>query len=101
VGGRDGAARCGIAPAAAAAGFENETIAWAGDEAGLLGLDRARRLVAEIERVAVRQPVGATEDAAGAVVDTVAGGVADRLVRRLDGHLDDAAGAAAVLPGAA
>src|SRR5207302_10591431 len=90
-----------VAPAAAAAGFENETVAGTDHEAGFLGLDRARLVVAGIERVAVRHAIAAAEDAAGAVAHALAGGVADRRLFGLDDHLDDAAGAAAILPDAA
>src|SRR5207248_4223293 len=100
VGGGGRIAVGGIAPAAAAAGFKHEAVAGADNQAGFLGFDRARRLVAGIERVAVRQPVLAAEDAAGAMPDPVAGGVADRRLGGLDDHVDDAAGTAAVLPGA-
>src|SRR5438132_9900083 len=51
--------RCGIAlgrvaPAAATAGFEDEAVARADYEAGFLGPDRARLVIAGVERVAVR-----------------------------------------------
>src|SRR3954471_11606147 len=91
----------GVTPTAAAAGLQDEAVAGADHEAGFLGLDRARRMVAGIECVAMRQAVFAAEDAAGAVPGAVAGGVADRRLFCLDDHLDDAAGAAAILPGAA
>ncbi len=54
-----------------------------------------------IERVAVWQAVGAAEDAAGAVAHPVAGGVGDGRLGDLDDHLDDTAGPAAILAGAA
>src|SRR5205823_5401502 len=62
--------------------------------------DRPHRLIAGKERVAVRQAIRAAENAAGAVLDAVAGGVAERRLRCLDDHLDNAAGPAAILPGA-
>src|SRR5579864_2195792 len=54
-----------------------------------------------MEGVAVRLAVSAAEDAAGAMAHAFAGGVADCRLRGLYDHLDDAAGAAAVLAGAA
>src|SRR5438067_1198919 len=77
VGDRGGVALGGGAPAAAAAGFENEPIAGADEDAGLLGLDGARFGVAGIERVAVRHPVLAAKDAAGAVPHPLPGRIAD------------------------
>src|SRR5271169_3122050 len=91
----------GIAPTAAAAGFEDQDVAGADFEAGFLGLDRARRLAGGVERVAVGQAVGAAEDAAGAVAHAVAGGVGDRRLGGLDDHLDNPAGPAAILADAA
>src|SRR5438067_589350 len=70
-------------------------------QAGFLGFDRARRLIVGIQNIAVRQPVLATEDAAGPMAYAVAGGVADRRLDGFDDHLDDAAGPATVFPGAA
>ena len=49
----------------------------------------------------MRLAVLAAEQAAGAVLDAVAGGVADRRLRRLDDHLELAAGTAAIAPVAA
>src|SRR5687767_8926855 len=61
---RCGLALLGVTPAAAAAGFEDEAVAGADRDAGFLGPDRARLLVAGMEQIAVRQPVFAAEDAA-------------------------------------
>src|SRR5947207_2668058 len=88
-------------PSDGSSGVEDEAVAVADHQARFLGLDRAGFLVAGIEHVAVRLPVLAAEDAAGAVFDAVAGGVADRRFFGLDDHLDDAAGAAAILSVAA
>src|SRR5438067_2084315 len=54
-----------------------------------------------MEQVAMRQAVRAAENAAGAVPDAVAGGIADCRLGGLDDHLDDAARPAAILPVAA
>ncbi len=54
-----------------------------------------------LEPVAVRLAVLAAEHAAGAILDAVAGRVADRRLRRLDHQLEFAARAAAIAPVAA
>src|ERR1700722_982553 len=63
----------GLAPAAAAAGLDYEKIIRQNFDADFLGLDRARRVALRIQHVAVWLPVGAAEDAAGAVANAVAG----------------------------
>src|SRR5580704_4492934 len=94
-------ALCGITPAAATTGFEDQAVARPYHQAGLLGADRARVLVAGIKHVVVRRAVFAAEDAAGAVHHPVAGGVGERRLLGLDDHLDNPAGAAAIPPIAA
>src|SRR6185312_491580 len=89
-----------VAPAAAAAGFDDEDVAGTDDDADLLGLDGAAP-VARAQDVAVRLAVLAAEDAAGTVADAVARGVAERRLGDLDDHLEVAAGAAAELAVAA
>src|SRR5208282_202615 len=63
-GGRGAVAFRRLAPTAAAAGLEDKPVARTDREAGLLGLDRTRLVVAGIERIAVRRAVFAAEDAA-------------------------------------
>src|ERR1700683_1293479 len=90
-----------VAPAAAAARFEHQPVAGADCQTDFLGADRARLLSARIERVAVRRAVFAAKNAAGAVHPPSAGGIGERRLMRFDDHLDDAAGAAAILTVAA
>src|SRR4029077_11055725 len=77
-GGGIGVTRCRVAPASAAARFEEQHVTGVDLDPDFLGLDRSRRLSFRIKRVAMRYAVLAAEDAAGAVADAVTGGVADR-----------------------
>src|SRR5256885_783177 len=96
-----GVALRGVAPATATTGFQHQPVAGPDNDAGLLGLERARLGIAGVQRVAVRPPALAAKDAAGAVPPPLPRSVPHSRFSGLDDDLDDAAGTAAKLAGAA
>src|ERR1051326_6675328 len=92
---RGRAARCRIAPAAAAARGDFEAVAGTHLDAGLLGADHARRAALGMQHVTMRRTVGAAENPAGAVARAVARRVGERRPVDLDREAEQPARAAA------
>src|SRR5262245_20872622 len=86
----------GLAPTAATAGMGIDHVAGPQHDAGFLGLDLAAGLAGRLQPISMRHAVLAAEQAAGAVFDPVARGVADGGRRRLDNQLQFAARSATV-----
>src|ERR1043166_9294312 len=92
---RGRAARCRIAPAAAAARGDFEAVAGTHLDAGLHGADHARRAALGMQHVTMRRTVGAAENPTGTVARAVARRVGERRRVDLDREAEQPARAAA------